>query len=79
MAESKGYRDGKAPASLQVVIMDNTGKEWGRLYASPKAFSTGSVGFYASGKVVNPDNPEARYQSGLTFTLVGSKGALGAN
>lgn len=68
-----GYRDSKAPTSLSVVVMDSGGNEWGRLYATPKEFSTGSVGFYASGKVCNPSNPEARYQAGLTFTLVGSK------
>jgi hypothetical protein len=45
----------------------------GRLFATPKEFSTGSVGFYAAGKVVNSQNPEARYQAGLTFTLIGSK------
>jgi hypothetical protein len=74
MAEQKGYRDSKVPASLQVVVLDNEGREWGRIYATQKEFSTGSVGFYASNKVVNPANPEARYQAGLTFTLVGSKG-----
>jgi hypothetical protein len=74
MAGKKGgYRDNKSPTSLQVVILDNEGREMGRLFATPKEFSTGSVGFYASGKIVNPQNPEARYQTGLTFTLVGSK------
>jgi len=68
-----GYRDGRAPASLQIVVTDNEGREWGRMYATSKDFSTGSVGFYASGNVVNPANPEARYQTGLMFTLVGSK------
>ena len=72
--EKKNFRDVKAPVSLQIIIADSNGVEWGRLYATPKDFSTGSVGFYASGKVVNPSNPEAKYQSGLTFTLVGSKG-----
>jgi hypothetical protein len=62
-----------APGSLQLIVADNEGREWGRLYATPKAFSTGSVGFYTSGKVINPANPEAKYQAGLTFTLVGSK------
>jgi len=71
--KKSGYRDSKAPASLQIVIIDNEGKEWGRMYATSKDFSTGSVGYYASGKVANPANPEARYQAGLTFTLVGSK------
>jgi len=74
MAEKKSkFRDAKAPASLQLVITDNNGKEWGRIYATSKDFSTGSVGFYANGKLVNPDNPEAKYQAGLTFTLCGSK------
>ena len=73
MAKRAGYRDAKSPASLQVVVFDNEGREWGRLYATSKGFSTGSAGFYASGKVVNPANPEAKYQAGLTFTLVGSK------
>jgi hypothetical protein len=67
------YRDNKAPTSVQVVVLDNEGREMGRLFATPKEFSTGSVGFYASGKVVNSQNPEARYQTGLTFTLIGSK------
>jgi len=68
-----GYRDAKSPLSLQAVVLDNEGREWGRFYAASKDFSTGSVGFYASGKAVNPANPEAKYQAGLTFTLVGSK------
>ena len=73
MAVQKGFRDMKAPGSLQLVVADSEGREWGRIYATPKDFSTGSVGFYATGKVVNPANPEARYQAGLTFTLVGSR------
>lgn len=73
-----GYRDGKAPGSLQVVVHDDEGREWGRIYATEKTFSTGSVGFYASGKLTNPNNPEARYQAGITFTLVGSKPEGGA-
>jgi hypothetical protein len=74
MAEKKtGFRDEKAPAALQVIICDVNGKEWGRLFANTKEFSTGSVGFYAAGKVSNPENPQARYQTGITLTLVGSK------
>ena len=74
MAEKKKIRDLKAPASLQITVTDSSGTEWGRIYATAKDFSTGSVGFYASSKIINPANPEARYQCGLTFTLVGSKG-----
>jgi hypothetical protein len=66
-------KDEKAPVALQVVVLDGNGKEWGRLFANEKQFSSGSVGFYANGKLNNPDNPVARYQCGLTFTLIGSK------
>jgi len=71
--DKKNYRDAKAPQALQIIISDNEGKEWGRVYATSKDFSTGSVGFYANGKITNPSNPEARYQMGLTLTLIGSK------
>jgi hypothetical protein len=73
MEKKTGYRDANAPKSLLLVITDNNGKEWGRIHATAKDFSTGSVGYYANGKLTNPDNPEARYQAGLTFTLIGSK------
>jgi uncharacterized protein (DUF2147 family) len=42
------------------------------MIAQPKDFSSGSVGFYGSDKVTNPESGE-RYQCGLTFTLIGSK------
>jgi hypothetical protein len=76
MAEKKGgFRDSKSPASLTVIFSDSNGKEWGRLFAIPREFSTGSVGFNASGKILNPDNPEAKYQVGANITLVNSKPA----
>ncbi|MDR2534630.1 MAG: hypothetical protein LBD29_01190 [Treponema sp.] len=68
-----GIRDDKAPKVLQVILLGENNQEWGRLYATPKEFSTGSVGFYANGKLINPVNPECRYQSALTLTLIGSK------
>jgi len=66
------YRDGKAPSSLQLIIADSNGNEWGRLYALPREFTTGSVGFNVIGKVSNSANPEARYQAGCNFTLINS-------
>jgi hypothetical protein len=66
-------KDEKAPAALQVVVLDGNGREWGRMFANQKDFKTGSSGYYASGKINNPGNPVARYQCGLTFTLIGSK------
>jgi hypothetical protein len=68
-----GFRDEKAPASVVLIISDGNGLEWGRVYATPKEFSTGSVGYNASSKVQNPANPEARYQIGVNMTLIGSK------
>ncbi|MCL2609119.1 MAG: hypothetical protein FWD94_04355 [Treponema sp.] len=75
MAEQKksGFRDGKAPGVLTLIFADAQGKEWGRMYASQKEFSTGSVGYNATGKIVNPENPDAKYQVGANITLVGSK------
>jgi hypothetical protein len=76
MAEKKGNcRDAKAPAALTILIVGPNGQEWGRLPALGKEFSTGSVGFNATGKISNPDNPEAKYQVGVNITLVGSKPA----
>jgi len=73
MEEGMAARDEKAPGALQVVILDGSGKEWGRVFANSKQFSSGSVGFYGNGKLCNPENPTARYQCGFTFTLIGSK------
>jgi len=65
-------RDPKAPNVLEITIKSGDGKVWSTLYARAKDFSTGSVGFYTSDKIVNPESGE-RYQSGLSFTLIGSK------
>jgi hypothetical protein len=65
-------RDPKAPKFLQISIKDSDGREWSTVIAQPKDFSTGSVGYYSSDKVTNPDSAE-RYQCGLSFTLIGSK------
>jgi hypothetical protein len=67
--------DEKAPATLIIEVKDGNGKTWGVTTATPKDFSSGSKGFYGNAKIVNPDNPAARYQCGLTFTLIGSKPA----
>jgi hypothetical protein len=65
-------RDTKAPKFLEITIKDSDGKVWSTLYARAKDFSTGSVGFFASDKITNPDSAE-RYQSSMSFTLIGSK------
>jgi hypothetical protein len=65
-------RDPKAPKVLEITVTDSSGKVWSTIYAQAKDFSTGSVGYYASDKVTNPESAE-RYQCSLSFTLIGSK------
>lgn len=44
------------------------------LSAAPKDFSTGSMGYYANGKVTIPiDGVPVVFQCGITLTAVGSK------
>jgi hypothetical protein len=65
-------RDPKAPKFIEITVKDPEGRAWGAFYAHEKDFSTGSVGFSASEKIINPESGE-RYQSSLNFTLIGSK------
>jgi hypothetical protein len=65
-------RDPKAPRFLEIAIKDSEGKTWSTTIAPAKDFSTGSVGYYGSGKITNPESAE-RYQCSLSFTLIGSK------
>ena len=65
-------RDPKAPRYLEITVKDSEGKIWSAIIANAKDFSTGSVGYYASDKLTNPESGE-RYQCGLSFTLIGSK------
>ena len=65
-------RDPKAPRFLEITIKDSEGKVWSTFSAWSKNFSTGSVGYYASEKITNPDSGE-RYQASMSFTLIGSK------
>jgi len=65
-------RDPQAPQSLIIEIKDSDGRVWGTIPASAKLFSSGSVGFYANGKIENPDSHE-RYQVGGNIILIGSK------
>lgn len=68
MSDKKPVKtDPKAPPSLTVDLGD-----WGKLVATSKIFSSGSCGFYANGKIANPNNGEL-YQVGCNITLIGSK------
>jgi hypothetical protein len=67
--------DEQAPqGGLVVEIKDPvSGEVWGTVDLKSKSFATGSKGFYASAKVTNPKNSEARYQCNLQMILIGSK------
>ena len=65
-------RDTDAPPNLIIEFKTASGEIWGTLNAEAKEFKTGSVGFYANGKVKNPKNGSA-YQVGTNIILIGSK------
>jgi hypothetical protein len=66
-------KDAEAPKTLTLEIKTSDGAVWGTLVAEAREFKTGSVGFYAGGKVTNPKSG-ARYQAGANIILIGSKG-----
>ena len=65
--------DNESPKALIIKFRTPDGEVWGTLNAEAKEFKTGSVGFYANGKVKNPKNG-LPYQVGSNIILVGSKG-----
>jgi hypothetical protein len=65
-------RDEQAPPALIIEFKTANGEVWGHLTADAKEFKTGSVGFYANGKVKNPKTGLA-YQVGTNIILIGSK------
>lgn len=65
--------DSEAPDSLEIIIKDKaTGDVFLSDIALQKHFSTGSVGYYLSGKANNSKSGE-RYQVSCNITLIGSK------
>ena len=64
--------DEKAPEVLKLDI-NAWGESWGTIHAMSHEFKTGSTGFYGTGKIINPENPRARYQVCVNITLIGSK------
>lgn len=51
---------------------ENWDKNWGSLQAMVKEFKTGSVGFYANGKLTDPETGK-RYQVSCNIVEIGSK------
>jgi hypothetical protein len=76
MAKTTGSQaasnDDAAPPSVILEIKSPQGDVWGVITASAKEFKTGSKGYYANGKVVNPKSG-SRYQIGSSIILIGSK------
>jgi hypothetical protein len=72
-AVQTGTRDAQAPDQLYAHFVDADGNLWGVFQVETRTFSTGSVGYYANGKLKNPLNQDAKYQVGITATLCGSK------
>lgn len=64
--------DPDSPPTLIIEIKTSSGEVWGEIIASAREFKTGSVGYYANGKVTNPKTG-ARYQLGSNIILIGSK------
>lgn len=64
--------DADAPPQLIIEFRSPSGEIWNTITADAKEFKTGSVGYYANGKVKNPKNGSA-YQVGANVILIGSK------
>jgi hypothetical protein len=60
----------KTAKPLTIIVQDADGNEVKRLYAAPKQFSTGSVGYGCSEKL---DTDCRRIQASLNMTVIGSK------
>ncbi len=68
--EEKPEHDG--PPAVLLEVRTPSGEVWGQIMAPAKTFSTGSQGFYANGKLMDPKTG-ARYQVGCNIILIGSK------
>lgn len=60
---------------LIVTITDEKGNQLARMMATPKAFNTGSLGWYAPAKLLTTlsTGKPVSVQVGLNFTCIGSK------
>ena len=64
--------EGASAAKVVVKFLVN-GEEVGSLMLAPNRFSTGSVGFFANGKVSLGDDAERGYQAQVQLVRIGSK------
>jgi hypothetical protein len=63
---------GGGPQAVILEIRTPSGEVWGQIMAPAKEFKTGSSGFYANGKVIDPQTGN-RFQVGCNIILIGSK------
>lgn len=68
---AKENKETDAPKFLRLAATGADGGNFGELTAEPKDFSTGSKGFFVSGKLTNPKSG-ARYQVSANIVLIGS-------
>ncbi len=66
-----------ASATKVVVKFLVNGEEVGSLMLAPKRFSTGSVGFFANGKISLGDDAARGYQAQVQLVRIGSKETSG--
>ncbi len=60
------------PPAVLLEVRTPSGEVWGQIMAPAKEFKTGSLGYYANGKIIDPKTG-ARYQVGCNIILIGSK------
>lgn len=63
---------GDGPHTVVLEVRTQTGEVWGQILAPAKEFKTGSSGYYANGKLIDPKTG-SRYQVGCNIILIGSK------
>lgn len=71
-SSSESTAESAAAPIITVKFLVN-GQEVGMLTLGPKHFSTGSTGYFASGKVSLGDDAEKGYQAQVQLVRIGSK------
>ncbi len=70
--EPKEMPEHDGPHTVVLEVRTQTGEVWGQILAPYKEFKTGSTGYYANGKLIDPKTG-ARFQVGCNIILIGSK------
>lgn len=60
------------PPAVLLEVRTPSGEVWGQIMAPYKEFKTGSTGYYANGKIIDPKTGN-RFQVGCNIILIGSK------